>query len=90
MNDEEEIEVDDIIADRLVCPHKLPEYLVRFKGYGPEDDLWLPQRNLEHAPEILRACQARQTNDLSQQAQPDKAQQAPHTLRHMGHVFYYV
>ncbi len=52
---EEEFEMEDIITHRLVGPHKQPEYLVRFKGYGAEDNLWLPQQNLEHAPEILRA-----------------------------------
>ncbi len=61
VDDKEKFEVEDIIAHRLVCPHKLPEYLVRFKGYGLEDGLWLPQRNLELAPEN----QARQTNNLS-------------------------
>ncbi len=70
---EEEFEVEDIIAHT--------EYLVEFKGYGPEDNLWLLQRNLEHAPEILRASQAWQTNDLSLPAQPDRAQQAPHKLK---------
>ena len=28
-------------------------YLVRYEGYGPEDDLWLPEANLEDAPELL-------------------------------------
>ncbi len=65
VNDEEEFEVEDIIAHRLVGPKQLPEYLMRFKGYWPEDDLWLPQKNLEHAQDILRAYQAQQTNDLS-------------------------
>ncbi len=39
INDEEEFEVEDIIAHRLVGPKQLPEYLMWFKGYGPEDDL---------------------------------------------------
>ncbi len=65
MNDEEEFEVEDIIAHRLVGPKQRPKYLVRFKGYWPEGDLWFPQKNLEHVPDILRAYQARQTNDLS-------------------------
>ena len=88
MNDEEEFEVEDIIAHRLVGPKQRPEYLVRFKGYGPEDDLWLPQKNLEHAPDILRAYQARQTNDLSRRPRAQDAQRAPRALRSMGHVFY--
>ena len=90
MEGEEEFEVEDILAHRLVGSQRRPEYLVRFKGYGPEDDLWLPQRNLEHAQAILRAYQARQTNDLSRPARPDRTQRAPRTLRRMGHVFYYV
>ncbi len=88
---EEEVEVEDILTHRLVGHHKQPqpEYLVRFKGCSLYY-LWLPQLNLEHAPEILRAYRARQTNNLSLQARPDKAQLAPSTLRHMGHMFYHV
>ncbi len=85
---EEEFELEDILAHHLVGPHKRPEFLVSFKGYGPEDDLWLPQHNLEHAQDILRAYQARQTNDLSRPARPSRAQRAPQALLHMGHVFY--
>ncbi len=62
---EEEFEAEDIIAHQLVSHNKLPEYLVRFKGYCPEDNVWLPHQNLEHAPEILQAYQARQTKNLS-------------------------
>lgn len=28
-------------------------YLVRYEGYGPEDDLWLSEVDLEDAPELL-------------------------------------
>jgi hypothetical protein len=27
-------------------------YLVRYEGYGPEDDLWLSETDLEDAPEL--------------------------------------
>ncbi len=87
---EEEFVLEDILAHLLVGPHKQPEFLVSFKGYGQEDDLWLPQLNLEHAQDILQAYQARQTNDLSLPACPSNAQLAPLALQHMGHVFYYV
>jgi hypothetical protein len=43
---------------------------------------------LEHAPDILRAYQARQTNDLSRRPRAQDAQRAPRALRRMGHVFY--
>ncbi len=35
VDDEEEFEVDNINTHRLASPNKLPEYLVRFKGYWP-------------------------------------------------------
>ncbi len=52
--------VDMVQAPDWEGPNKQPEYLVRFKGYRPdsEDYLWLPQRNLEHALDILCANQA--------------------------------
>jgi hypothetical protein len=54
---EEEFEVEDILAHRLVG--RRLEYLTRFKSYGPEDDLWLPARNLRNSPDILQAYHAR-------------------------------
>ena len=61
MEGEQEFEVEEFLAHN----NKLPEYLVRFKGYCPQDNLWLTQHNLEHAPEILLAYQSSQTNNLS-------------------------
>jgi hypothetical protein len=53
----EEYEVEDILAHRFVG--KRLEYLTRFKSCGPEDDLWLPARNLKNSPEILKAYHER-------------------------------
>jgi len=32
-------------------------FLVRYDGYGPEDDLWLPEKDLADAPELLAEWQ---------------------------------
>ena len=29
------------------------QYLLRWKGYGPEEDMWVPEADLEHAHEML-------------------------------------
>ena len=47
INDEEEHEVEVILADRY--KGSKTQYLVRFKSYGPEEDLWLPIKNLANA-----------------------------------------
>lgn len=54
----EEFEVNDIIAHQLV--NKKTQYLVQFKSYGPEDDLWLPKTNLSNAPAIVHAYEKHQ------------------------------
>lgn len=55
---EDEYEVEEILAHRGSGKHT--QYLVRFKSYGPEDDLWLPKRNLSNAPEIIEDYHRRQ------------------------------
>ncbi|KAK3740136.1 hypothetical protein QZH41_007571 [Actinostola sp. cb2023] len=35
-------EIDEIVGRRLSKDSMTYEYKVRFKGYGPEDDMWLP------------------------------------------------
>ena len=57
----EEFEVDDILTHRYVG--KQTQYLVRFTNCGPEEDLWLPARNLANAPEIVSDYWTRQKRD---------------------------
>ncbi|KNZ75263.1 Testis-specific chromodomain protein Y 2, partial [Termitomyces sp. J132] len=45
-------EVDEILDSRIVCSRL--QYLVCWKGYGPEDDTWEPQKNLNRAPDKLQ------------------------------------
>jgi hypothetical protein len=53
---EEEFEKEDILAHRFVGERL--EYLTRLKSYGPEDNSWLPARNLKNSPEPLQAYHA--------------------------------
>ncbi|KAG6890473.1 hypothetical protein C0992_001330 [Termitomyces sp. T32_za158] len=44
--------VDHILDSRLVRGR--PHYLVRWKGYGPEDNTWEPQHHLNNALDKLQ------------------------------------
>ncbi|PRP74586.1 retrotransposable element protein [Planoprotostelium fungivorum] len=50
---EVEYEVETILDARTCYCQK--QYLVRWKGYGPEHDLWIPADNLENSPDQLQA-----------------------------------
>jgi hypothetical protein len=83
IDDQEEYEVEEILSHRGAGART--QYLVRFRGYGPEDDLWLPQRNLKNAPDILKDYHDRQTG--RQPVQVPRAQRAPRHLTRLGHVW---
>ena len=83
VEEHEEYEVEDILSHRK--EGQRTEYLVCFKNFGPEDDLWLPQRNLVHAPDILRAYHDRQQNKDPTQSQG--RQRARRHLIRIGHIW---
>jgi hypothetical protein len=82
---DEEFEVEEILSHRT--NHKRTEYLVRFVGYGPEDDLWLPEKNLQNAQTILQEYHDRQ-NNRSSDRRPVSRQQAPRQLTRLGHLWF--
>ena len=57
----EEWEVEGILAERKRKKgnRKISEYKVRYVGYGPEHDLWIPHSYLRNAPDILRDWKTR-------------------------------
>ncbi|KNZ80161.1 Chromobox like protein, partial [Termitomyces sp. J132] len=52
VKDEYRYKVNQILDSHLV--RRQPQYLVRWKGYRPKDDMWEPQKNLDRAPDKLR------------------------------------
>ncbi|PRP74941.1 retrotransposable element protein, partial [Planoprotostelium fungivorum] len=44
----------ETILDARTC-YRQKQYLFRWKGYGPEHDLWIPADNLENSPDLLQA-----------------------------------
>ena len=52
LDNEEEYEVDHIVRHKQNNRRQLL-FLIRWKGYGPEDDTWEPASNLKHAKETL-------------------------------------
>ena len=51
---EEEYEVDHIVRHKKNRQGRFL-FLIRWKGYGPDEDSWEPASNLKHAREILNA-----------------------------------
>jgi hypothetical protein len=52
---EEEYEIDSIVRTdmRGRGRNRRKHYLVRWKGYGPESDQWIPVEEMEHAGELI-------------------------------------
>eukprot|EP00961_Rhodomonas_salina_P285058 3852153-Rhodomonas_salina.2 len=88
VEDSMEYEVQDILAHSLVGKkNPRTEYLVRFLSYGPEDDLWLPARNLKNAPEIVQAYHDRQTKPDGPPNPLRQTQRARSHLKRLGHIW---
>jgi hypothetical protein len=51
---EEEYKVDHIVRHKRNKQGRLL-FLIRWKGYSPEEDSWEPAGNLKHAREVLTA-----------------------------------
>jgi hypothetical protein len=81
IDDHEEFEVEEILAHRK--KGKGLEYLVRFASYGPEDDLWLPLKNLENAKEIVEDYHKRLQDDDTSSV--SRRQTGRRTMTRMGH-----
>ncbi|GJJ08985.1 hypothetical protein Clacol_003206 [Clathrus columnatus] len=56
-DDDTDYEVSHIVADRRTRDGGW-EYKIRWVGYGPKDDTWLPEKELRSAPLILREWRA--------------------------------
>jgi hypothetical protein len=61
VEEEEEYEIEEIRGHRR--KGRRTQYLVHWKGYGNEDDTWLPQSSLGNAEELLSKYLKR-SNDL--------------------------
>ena len=64
LDGELEYEVKPILDKRMAkfcSKHKrVPQYLIKWKGYGHEHDTWEPLSNLAHCHEILQAFELQQ------------------------------
>ncbi|EAN30750.1 Chromo (CHRromatin Organization MOdifier) domain protein [Theileria parva strain Muguga] len=49
-NDDDEFEVEDVLDFKYVKGK--PKYLIKWKGYPPEDNTWEPEENMTHLPDF--------------------------------------
>ena len=68
----EEWEVERILQHRKVG--RGYQYLVRWKGFGREDDTWEPRKNLANAPEVLRKYEAEKAVEVNAQEEDSTIQ----------------
>ena len=57
-NDSKSYELERVL-DKRVSPRGSVKYLVRWKGYGPEEDVWKSVKELENAKELIEEYEAR-------------------------------
>jgi hypothetical protein len=50
---DEEFEIDAILESQIRGRQKKLHYLVRWKGWGPEHDAWIPASDLTHAADLV-------------------------------------
>ena len=54
MEGEEEYEVEEVLNSRRYGRWRKLQYLVRWKGWGPEHDSWEAAEDLTNAPDLVK------------------------------------
>jgi hypothetical protein len=54
VNDQEEYKIEKIVEHRHKNTKTGMEYLVHWKGYPREEQMWLKEKDLEHAQEVIQ------------------------------------
>jgi hypothetical protein len=61
---EEEFEIDAILESKIRGRHKKLHYLIRWKGWGPEHDTWIPASDLTHAADLVSEFERQKRDKL--------------------------
>jgi hypothetical protein len=54
-----EYEVEKIVDSQIDADTMEHMYLVKWKGYGDDENTWEPKTNLSHAPDLVKAFDAK-------------------------------
>ena len=69
----EEYEVEHILDSGMDHTTKQVLFLVKWKGYGEEDNTWEPKTNLTHAKELLKEHEAAKKKEEKAEEKAEKA-----------------
>lgn len=76
----EEYEIEEIVDSGVDAVTKQVLFLVKWKGYGEEENTWEPKKNLAQAKELLReyeAAKKKETKTAKRGPKPAPAKKAP-------------
>ena len=81
INNQEEYEIDTILAHKQKGKQRL--YLIKWKGYGSNENTWEPEENLENSNETLKEYKRQHNINNKLFRKPKRKLLSPSSRKHI-------